>query len=103
MENYLKLPNWILCDNKLTPTEKMLFALILHYSEVTGFCTLTSNDYALILNVSDRTIHTSIQKLKELDYIDTRICGAKTGIMRVIVPNYTKIEKMEDLWNKKIN
>lgn len=47
----------------------------------------------LILNVSDRTIHTSIQKLKELDYIDTRICGAKTGIMRVIVPNYTKIEK----------
>ena len=99
----LKIPNWLLYDNKLTPTEKMLFALILHNSEMTGFCTKTNHDFAFILNVTDRTIQTLIQKLNELGYIDTTKIGAETGIIRVIAPKPVILEKMEDLWDKKIN
>ncbi len=60
-------------DNRLTDSEKILFAEITALSNKYGYCTATNGYFAILYEVTKVTISRRISKLKEHGYLDIEI------------------------------
>ena len=56
-------------DNRLTDSEKILYAEITALSNKYGYCSASNNYFAKLYEVSKRTISTRINNLKKLNYL----------------------------------
>ena len=56
-------------DNRLTDSEKLLFAEITSLSNKFGYCTASNNYFAKLYEVTKRTISARVNNLKEHGYL----------------------------------
>lgn len=69
---YLKIENDILTNKRLSPTDKMLYAILRDKSRYhNGELFYCYEEYMVeMMNVSKSTIHRTIERLEELGYIE---------------------------------
>lgn len=66
---YIKININILKDKNLNATDKLIYSIIINFSNLKGYCWATNKDISLISNFSQKTIQTSINKLVRLNYL----------------------------------
>ena len=77
---YLIVPSIALKNNKLTSTDKLLMGMIYSLSKNSEYCYASNNYLANMLNVSKRTITSSLSKLKKEDLINIKYQNSQRQI-----------------------
>jgi hypothetical protein len=95
-KGFAQIPNSVLMDTRLSPLEKVLYALILGKSNQEGYCWASNETFAGWAGCSERWVRQSLSNLKGLDYIkiDLKSVGGKT--QRKLFP-LVVAEKQEEL------
>lgn len=99
-QNYVKLYNNILENSKLNLVDKIIFSIVTSYDEREKPCWVSNKILASKLNVCEKTIQTSINKLIKLKYINKAYIQIKTKKYRLLsVYNYSKIKDTNKLFD----
>ena len=72
IEQYLHNPSYILNDDKLDPTKKILLSYILSLSKTEKGCYASNECFGELLNINPDGASKQISKLKRLGYIETK-------------------------------
>ena len=67
---YTLIPNSVIEDTNLTPTEKVLYFLILKFANKNGYCNASQLTLAHHLNRTDRQVKTLLNKLQKRSLIE---------------------------------
>ena len=94
---YIRLHNSVLNDKKLSPTDKLVFALIDSLTKQNTKCWASNKELANILAVTEKSIQTAINKLTNNNYIFKSIKYQGKKPVRYIIVN----EELNSL--KKLN
>lgn len=78
------IPHYVLEDEKLTPTEKLLFGEINSLVNKFGYCYATNRHFSDTLKFSKGTIKTGLTNLNERGYIKIEVEKNKMGTYRKI-------------------
>lgn len=70
---YAIIPAFIRYDNRLLPSEKLLYGEITALSNKCGYCFATNGYFANLYSVSNRSITNWVAKLEKCNYIRTEI------------------------------
>lgn len=76
---YIKLPLCVVIDARLTPLQKTLYGLIQSLSQKTGWCTMSNNSFAVLLNVARENIAKSISGLEKYGFIKREAINQGSG------------------------
>lgn len=96
--NYVIIDSLVLRDSRLTSTDKIVYSLISGLSATDLNCCVATNNYmSSILNISRRTIQTSIIHLKKFGYVTVEI---ENGYKRKIK---TSLNLSRDILIQKFN
>lgn len=68
--NYL-IPAHILCNHQITPTEKLLFALIYHDCQIFGHCVASNQYFSDMLGLTIRNVQRCLANLKQIELLAT--------------------------------
>ena len=67
--DYIIIPEYVVRDNNLSSTDKLVYGIVLRLTRSNGYCWAGNQYIADILKNHPRTVSTSIRKLRELGYI----------------------------------
>lgn len=86
MGHFLKLYDWVVQDNKLTMSDRIVFSKILQLHNAPKGCILTNEQMADALNIGITTVKISVKNLLELNYIKNETTDRQTGTYRKLTP-----------------
>jgi len=76
MKKEFSLPEFILTDNELSPSTRLIFAYVYNKIGFKGYTTVTNRELSKIFEVSIATISQKISELRRNGYIETDIIYA---------------------------
>lgn len=97
MGHFLKLYDWILQDNKLTISDRIVFSKILQLHSAPKGCVLTNEQMADTLNLNFWTIKDALKRLTELEYVKSETTRRQGGVDRKLIPLRTEDMFKEEL------
>ena len=68
-KNYGVIPNYILMDNSITPSARVLYMAITSITDEKGCCSVTNSHIGKLLGINLQTVSNLIQVLKKKNYI----------------------------------
>ena len=96
-KGFAQIPNSVLMDTRLSPLEKVLYALILGKSNQEGYCWASNETLSEWAGCSIRHTQRTWTKLKALNYIKTEQKTENGKTKRKIFP-LIKVEKQDDMY-----
>lgn len=97
MGHFLKLYDWVVQDNKLTMSDRIVFSKILQLHNAPKGCILTNEQMADALCLNFWTVKDALKKLTELEYIKSETTRRQSGIDRKLIPLRTEEMFKEEL------
>jgi DNA-binding MarR family transcriptional regulator len=78
-KDWIKMPMWIFCDAKLSPTEACVLALIIDKAKLKAWkCALSQEEIAEQLNISKRTVIRALGELESRELISITRTGKQS-------------------------
>lgn len=96
-EFYISISSTVLQDEKLSPTDKLTLGYICNLTHLKGYCWASNKSIAQKLNICEKTIQVTINKLANLNYIFKWKQKKGKIVYRVITTNENLIRSNKNL------
>lgn len=93
----ISMPIELMKDKELSPTDKMLYAIIDFHTYMKEYCWVTNTTLAKEINTSTRTIQRSLEILELKGYIRREVRVYKGKNQRLIFTNNKALEKEQSV------
>ena len=71
--DFVMVPVWVLRNNNLDSADKLLYGIILSYSQKEGYCYASNSHLSEMMNCSSRTLQRYIRNLINNGLIDRKV------------------------------
>lgn len=96
-KQYIKLSKNILKNTDLKSNDKLIYSLIDNFTHLKGYCWASNEIIAKELNLSNKTVQCSINKLIKLKFLFKWKKKKGTMVYRILTTNESLIENNNDI------